>query len=376
MVAPTRKKSERLFGKEDGMKLILYRLVVIFSVVLLISAMHLTVCASEPGQRVLKFANPFPSTGVYPKIMQWMASEITKRTNDKLKFEFYWSASLLPNQDQVSGVGKGIADIANVSSTFTQTENPHWTTLSTGLASDLWVAVWASWDVLQNSPEIKAEMDKLNLVPTHGYTAGSNYWIFKNRLETLQDLKGKRIRTYGVKPTKIFQALGATPVTIGPGEMYESIERGVINGAQGGLILGSTFKLYEVAKYFAVPSPLKETLDITVVINKDVWKSFDQKTRDIINEVSREVNDRYVQAVMEEEQRLKKEMSAKYGVVFYDMSPEVQAAYIKAGEAFDTDWFNKWDSQGKKTRVVSEEIKKSVAKWEKVLKEKGYPWKR
>jgi len=213
-------------------------------------------------------------------------------------------------------------------------------------------------------------------VPTHGYTAGSNYWIFKNRLETLQDLKGKRIRTYGVKPTKIFQALGATPVTIGPGEMYESIERGVINGAQGGLILGSTFKLYEVAKYFAVPSPLKETLDITVVINKDVWKSFDQKTRDIINEVSREVNDRYVQAVMEEEQRLKKEMSAKYGVVFYDMSPEVQAAYIKAGEAFDTDWFNKWDSQGKKTRVVSEEIKKSVAKWEKVLKEKGYPWKR
>jgi TRAP-type transport system periplasmic protein len=358
------------------MKLILYRLVVIFSVVLLISAMHLTVCASEPGQRVLKFANPFPSTGVYPKIMQWMASEITKRTNDKLKFEFYWSASLLPNQDQVHGVGKGIADIANVSSTFTQTENPHWTTLSTGLASDLWVAVWASWDVLQNSPEIKAEMDKLNLVPTHGYTAGSNYWIFKNRLETLQDLKGKRIRTYGVKPTKIFQALGATPVTIGPGEMYESIERGVINGAQGGLILGSTFKLYEVAKYFAVPSPLKETLDITVVINKDVWKSFDQKTRDIIDEVSREVNDRYVQAVMEEEQRLKKEMSTKYGVVFYDMAPEVQAAYIKAGEAFDADWFNKWDPQGKKTKVVSEEIKKSIAKWEKVLKEKGYPWKR
>ena len=358
------------------MKQILYRLVVIFSVVLLISAMHLTVCASEPGQRVLKFANPFPSTGVYPKIMQWMASEITKRTNGKLKFEFYWSASLLPNQDQVSGVGKGIADIANVSSTFTQTENPHWTTLSTGLASDLWVAVWASWDVLQNSPEIKAEMDKLNLVPTHGYTAGSNYWIFKNRLETLQDLKGKRIRTYGVKPTKIFQALGATPVTIGPGEMYESIERGVINGAQGGLILGSTFKLYEVAKYFAVPSPLKETLDITVVINKDVWKSFDQKTKDIIDEVSREVNDRYVQAVMEEEQRLKKEMSTKYGVVFYDMSPEVQAAYIKAGEAFDVDWFNKWDSQGKKTKVVSEEIKKSIAKWEKVLKEKGYPWKR
>ena len=303
-----KEKPDVYFGKEEDMKTMISRLALIFSIVLLISAIHLTGYAGEAGQRVLKFANPFPSTGVYPKIMQWMASEITKRTNGKLKFDFYWSASLLPNQDQVHGVGKGIADIANVSSTFTQTENPHWTTLSTGLASDLWAAVWASWDVLQNSPEIKTEMDKLNLVPTHGYTAGSNYWIFKNRLETLQDLKGKRIRTYGVKPTKIFQALGATPVTIGPGEMYESIERGVINGAQGGLILGSTFKLYEVAKYFAVPSPLKETLDITVVINKDVWKSFDQKTRDIINDVSREVNDRYVQAVIEEEQRLKQEM--------------------------------------------------------------------
>ena len=58
------------------------------------------------------------------------------------------------------------------------------------------------------------------------------------------------------------------------------------------------------------------------------------------------------------------------------MSPEVQAAYIKAGDAFDADWFNKWDSQGKNTKVVYEQIKKSVAKWEKELKEKGYPWKR
>jgi len=244
------------------------------------------------------------------------------------------------------------------------------------MASDLWVAVWASWDVLQHSPEIKAEMDKLNIVPTHGYTAGSSSWVFKNRIETLKDLKGKRMRSYGVMASKIFQAMGVTPVTLGPGEMYESIDRGVIDGAQGGIILGSTFKLYEVAKYFASPTPLKNTLDITVIINKNVWESFDRETKEIIDNVSREMNDKYVQIVIEAEEKLQQELSKKLGVIFYDMSPEVQAAYTKASDDFSEKWFEKWDSRGKKTRAVYDQLLKSVAKWDKEFKEKGYPWKR
>lgn len=348
---------------------------IILSMVFLFASTAVTTMAAEPGVRTLKFAAPFPPTGVYPKVMQWMAAEITRRTHNKLKFDFYWSGSLLPVQDQVPGVGKGIADIANVSSTFTLTENPQWTTLSMGFANDLWSAVWSSWDLLHHSPEIKAEMDKLNLVPTHGYTAGSNYWVLKNHLQTLQDLKGKRLRTYGVMSTRILQAMGVTPVTLGPGAMYESLQRGVIDGAQGGLILASTFKLFEVAKYFATPSPLKETLDITVVINKDVWNSFDKKTQNIINEVSREVNDRYVRAVMEAETRLKQELTSK-GVVFYEMPPEVNAAYMKAADEFRHRWFKRWDSRGMKTEAVYEQLQQSIAKWEKTLKEKGYPWKR
>jgi TRAP-type C4-dicarboxylate transport system substrate-binding protein len=329
--------------------------------------------AAEADQITLKWAQPYPPKGPCSETMQWMADEITRRTKGRVKFEMFWSCSLLTLQDQVPGVGRGAADLSHVISSFTISQNPHWTTLQMGYGHDLWVLLWAPWDMLTNSAEIQAEFDKLNIVPIHGYSAGTNYWIFKKPVTTLKDLKGVRFRSWGPAVTKISAQLKMVPVPTPLSEVYMSLDKGVIAGACGGFQTIYTQKWFEIAKHFTL-TPIQPTTCINTIMNKDRWESLSQETRDIFIQVGIEFNDKYMKRIIQDEARIRRELETDHGVQFHNFAPDAKDAYLEANKAYQEDWFNKWDPKGMKTRAVYEELMQLVRKYEQEVKEKGYPW--
>jgi TRAP-type C4-dicarboxylate transport system substrate-binding protein len=72
----------------------------------------------------------------------------------------------------------------------------------------------------------------------------------KSQLQTLDEFKGLKVRVLGPEPAEALKALGASPVSVSLGEIYTSLQRGVIDGAMTneGSSLGT--RLYEVCKYF------------------------------------------------------------------------------------------------------------------------------
>jgi TRAP-type C4-dicarboxylate transport system substrate-binding protein len=81
-------------------------------------------------------------------------------------------------------------------------------------------------------------------------------WTFPNSaihskepIRSMDDLKGKKIVASNLIAAKIATALGATPVTLRPDEVYQAISRGTADASLMPFTGMITFKVHEVAKY-------------------------------------------------------------------------------------------------------------------------------
>ncbi len=63
------------------------------------------------------------------------------------------------------------------------------------------------------------------------------------------DLRGKKIRATSKGHAELLQALGAAPVVLSVGDVYQALQRGTVDGAVGGLQGMVGLKHYEVAKF-------------------------------------------------------------------------------------------------------------------------------
>jgi TRAP-type C4-dicarboxylate transport system substrate-binding protein len=205
--------------------------------------------------------------------------------------------------------------------------------------------------------------------------------VVDKEVSSLDDLKGLRFFVYGQFWTELLANLGLTPASgVLIFEVYDAIDKGVIDGAHTNLSFCNTLKLWEVAKYWDIGAHhfTSGGWDITGIINKDTWDSFSKQTQDVFYDVfSVEFTDRKAQQNIELEQGWKDQIKAMPDVNLVSFfPPETNDIVQQAFEKTKEDIFNKWDSKGAHTREVYENFLKHVDKYDKELADKGYPWER
>jgi TRAP-type C4-dicarboxylate transport system substrate-binding protein len=114
---------------------------------------------------------------------------------------------------------------------------------------------------------MKAEAAKAGLMPL----INSNYsydqeWWFKTKDADLSKLDGKLVRSIGPLVSMMIETWGGKPVFIAPKEVFQSAERGVVDGINMGVATYSAWKLWGV-----MPHMVKANLfygNIIYMINK------------------------------------------------------------------------------------------------------------
>ena len=91
-----------------------------------------------------------------------------------------------------------------------------------------------------------------NEVKLFGLTAwpGADIQMKSKKIERIEDLKGLKIRATGRWQAATVTAFGGTPVSIPVDELYQSLDRGVIDGLWASLVLTREFRVDEIARYF------------------------------------------------------------------------------------------------------------------------------
>ena len=93
-------------------------------------------------------------------------------------------------------------------------------------------------------------------------------------ITSIEDMQHMKIRLGGVMAGKAAQKLGINITTVAASELYESLQRGVIDGGEfSGPKADDSLKLQEVAPYWCAPAWYQSAGVNGVMVNKQAWES-------------------------------------------------------------------------------------------------------
>lgn len=163
--------------------------------------------------------------------LKW-CDEVVEATGGRVKFNNYYSYSLLALADVVKGLQTGLADM----SAITLYEYPSIFTLN-GNVFGLPFLGWKDeasasqiyWEMMEECPALQAEYSELGLHYISGYAMpGYNLFLTKaSDITTPADLKGHKTITVASAAQQLLADNGGAPVSAGPTDYYSNLEKGV-----------------------------------------------------------------------------------------------------------------------------------------------------
>ena len=241
----------------------------ILSAALIFASSAAPLHAAPPAKPlVFKFAGWTPPQHPFSRMGAWIVQEMERRSDGRIKVEYYWSNSLIPAAQLMDAVQKGVADIAFINPAYQPGKMPLLSVISIAVG-DVCPSAKALQELME-MPEIKAELDSMNMRYLGPLTNNSyGVWTKSKQIRTLADMKGLKLRAVG-NHANLLHAVGGVPVSMPPTDIYQAIEKGTLDGALGNPSFALGYKWDEVTKYYY---PISfGGLGQFVVINKSSWE--------------------------------------------------------------------------------------------------------
>lgn len=242
--------------------------------------------APAPAQEIeLKLSHFLPpGHGMHRDWFVPWGEELAKRTNGKVKLTVFPAGSAFGNPArQLEQAVSGVVDIAHglrgvPAGRFSRMgiiEFPFLVQTANAASRTLWDLYPKHF--AQEFP------DSVKVLGLHAHNAGLIHTREK-QVKTMDDLKGLRIRSPSPQINAMLQQLGATPVGLPPGEVYENLQRGVIDGAVFPWDPINSFRLFEVTKYHL--DARSYTASFYFVMNKRKYDGLPADVRKAIDETT------------------------------------------------------------------------------------------
>lgn len=214
--------------------------------------------AAKEEQMVFRLAETHP--GDYPTTLGDIkfAELVEEKTGGRIKVEVYHSKQLGEEKDVIEQVQFGAID-------FTRVSVGPMTEFSPELAVVALPYIYASadhmWEVLNSEigDQFLGGLESSNFVGLGWYDGGARSFYNSVRpIKTLEDLEGLKFRVMQSEMmVDMVEALGASPTPMAYGEVYSSIQTGVIDGAENNWPSYDTSSHFEVATYYTLDEHLR-----------------------------------------------------------------------------------------------------------------------
>jgi len=138
-------------------------------------------------------------------------------------------------------------------------------------------------------PEVNKELERFGTRIVAMYPFPAQVFFCRDRITSLADLRGKRIRTGGGSSNDFVTAIGGQPTGIGFPEVYAALERGVVDCALTGTGSGNGARWYEVSQsLYALPLFWSVSM---YVVNINWWNRLDPAVRAFMEQTMKDVED-------------------------------------------------------------------------------------
>jgi tripartite ATP-independent transporter DctP family solute receptor len=133
--------------------------------------------------------------------------------------------------------------------------------------------------------EIGKAMEAANMVALAWYDSGSRSFYANKPLKSIADLKGLKIRVQNSDVNvAMVEALGANATPIPFGEVYTSIQSGVVDGAENNWPSYESTGHYQVAPYYILDQ--HTIVPEVFAVNKSVWNKLSSSEQKVVREAA------------------------------------------------------------------------------------------
>ena len=272
----------------------------------------------------------FPGLGAGAENFARMVGEMS---NGRLTARVYGAGEMVPAFEVFDAVSQGVADAGHGAAYYWKGKIPS-SVFFTAIPFGMTAQEINAWLHFGGGLELWREAyAPANMIPFAGGNSGVQMagW-FRKEINSLADLQGLKMRIPGLAGD-VFTAAGGTSVRISGGELYTSLQTGVIDAAEwvgpyNDLALG----LHEVAKYYYYPGWHEPGAMLELIINKDAYEALPPDLQAIVTAAARAANQMMLDEFTARNNAALRELVEKHGVQLRQLPDDVMQALYRASE--------------------------------------------
>jgi len=224
------------------------------------TALSAPAIVSAQSKKIIRIGEVFPKTHPYFKGLTRFAEEVDKRTNGAIKVEVFSDAQLGGEVAMVQGMRTGTVDGGTAAiGTFAQTTNQRrFFILDMPYLFDTYEQ-YDKWAESELAVELRAGMAEKTGIRILAFGGAGMDQILntKRPIYKPEDLKGLKMRVWESRSAQLsFEITGMTATPMPYGEVFTSLQQGVIDGLVNAMTTFYQTKMYEVAKYLSLSDHL------------------------------------------------------------------------------------------------------------------------
>ena len=264
------------------------------------------------------------SDSPYVQAEKDFAAAVKERTEGRVEIEITYAGGLGAGNELLTLAGRGAIDMASVVPGYYADQLLFWRAYQIPFLFDTpRQAIELAASTTDEFDYFDEELSKFGVKYLFHQPLGSYYLTGADEnCDTVDALKGKKIRSFGADIPKAHEAIGAVPVSVGVGDVYEALQRGSLDYSflNRGNVLA--YRLYEPAKFSC--GPVMSIAGHLIVINERVFDGLSEGDQAIIMEESEKAGAAYIDSIEKIEDDAEAEIEKAGGVVKEFPADELQ----------------------------------------------------
>ncbi len=239
----------------------------------------------------MQMAGAFPSTtGLLGPAQKHVVDRIKALSNGTIDIRFFEPGALVPANQYLDAVGKGSLDSA-------------WTVSGFWTSKDIAFAMYASVPFGPEAGEYLAWMrngggEKMMKELHAKYGVGETLMCgiiapeasgwFRKEIKTLDDLKGLKMRFFGLG-ANVMQKLGVSTQLLQAGEIFQALQLGTIDATEFSMpVMDLTLGFHQVAKHYYFPGWHQQSTINELIISKAKWDELSAWQKEVVKSACNE----------------------------------------------------------------------------------------
>jgi TRAP-type C4-dicarboxylate transport system substrate-binding protein len=275
--------------------------------------------ALEAGTIKWRYFTYVSPNDFHAKMNKAWAEDVTKASNGKLEIT-HFAAGELPykSADVVKAVATNQIEMGQVGAGLIAGDAPELDVFSMPFICTTYPQFDAAVKAMGTVPEEVLNKKFGIRITMQWPIPPQNIWLTQ-KVEKLDDLKGRKIRTWNPPQVDMLKLFGASPMSIDPAEVLMALQRKVVDGAITSALSANDWKAYDIVKFgFMLNFTMAHQFTFA---NAAAFNALPADMQKLVVDKSQEWAPRYYRESEATDQSARQNMQ-KNGVTLVDPKPE------------------------------------------------------